>query len=265
VPAERLAAVAARVSRASGVNHNYERENALNLWFVATAPDSARLDALLADIGRATGLEVLALPLIEEYHIDLGFDLGQRGGDRLVPPPAIEAIRLHPAGAERRLLVALQEGIEIIGRPYAALAGRCGMSEAEVLATLARWQQTGVVRRFGVIVRHHELGYVANAMLVWDVPDTAAGALGRALASKPDVTLCYRRARALPRWRFNLYCMVHGKDRGQVIARIEELSRECGLEKFERNILFSSRRFKQTGARYVTAEVNMEEAEHGPA
>ncbi|MGB7541292.1 MAG: Lrp/AsnC family transcriptional regulator, partial [Burkholderiales bacterium] len=244
---------------------NYERENDLNLWFVATARDSGRLDALLAGIGSATGLEVLALPLVEEYHIDLGFDLRQHGGDKPLPPPASDAIRLRPTGAERKLLEALQDGIEIIARPYAALAGRCGMSEAEVLATLARWQQTGVVRRFGVIVRHHELGYIANAMVVWDVADAAAAALGRQLALKPDVTLCYLRARALPRWRFNLYCMVHGKDRDQVLARVGELSRECGLEEFERNILFSRRRFKQTGARYANTEMIAEGAEHGRA
>ena len=75
VPAARLESVATLVNGYAGVNHNYEREHELNLWFVATAPDAARLQALLDDIAARTGIEVLAFPLVEDYHIDLGFEL----------------------------------------------------------------------------------------------------------------------------------------------------------------------------------------------
>jgi DNA-binding Lrp family transcriptional regulator len=75
VAPERLIEVAQLVNGYTEVNHNYEREHRLNLWFVATAPDSARLQAVLNEIGDRCGLEVLVFPLIEDYHIDLGFDL----------------------------------------------------------------------------------------------------------------------------------------------------------------------------------------------
>lgn len=75
VPARRLEEVAVIVSAYPEVNHNYERENALNLWFVATAPDEGRLAALFDEIETRTGLRVLRLPMIEDYHIDLGFKL----------------------------------------------------------------------------------------------------------------------------------------------------------------------------------------------
>jgi DNA-binding Lrp family transcriptional regulator len=75
VPPAELERVAALVSGYAEVNHNYEREHRLNLWFVATAPDGARLEAVLDDIAARSGLEVLPLPLLEDYHIDLGFDL----------------------------------------------------------------------------------------------------------------------------------------------------------------------------------------------
>jgi DNA-binding Lrp family transcriptional regulator len=75
VPEERLEEVAAWISGLSEVNHNYEREHRYNLWFVLTAPDRERLDAVLADIERHTGLAVLSLPLLEDFHIDLGFPL----------------------------------------------------------------------------------------------------------------------------------------------------------------------------------------------
>lgn len=75
VPPPRLEAVAALVNGYTEVNHNYEREHRLNLWFVATAPEAARLQAVLDDIAARSGCEVLSFPLVEDYHIDLGFDL----------------------------------------------------------------------------------------------------------------------------------------------------------------------------------------------
>jgi len=250
VPLGRLHDVAEQVGRHSEVNHNYEREHAFNLWFVATAPDAGRLSAVLAQIGDETGLKVMALPLIEEYHIDLGFDLaggetpgrGENGG--LIQAAALSA-------SDRCLIGALQDGLPIVARPYLAVGECCAMSEAEVIERLAAWQESGIVRRFGVVVRHLELGYRANAMVVWDVPNELAGEFGARLANEADVNLCYRRARHLPHWPYNLYAMIHGKERALVSRRIETISSELGLDAFAREILFSRRRFKQTGARYV--------------
>ncbi|MBM3567368.1 MAG: Lrp/AsnC family transcriptional regulator [Alphaproteobacteria bacterium] len=75
VPPERLETVAAQVSAHAEVNHNYEREHRLNLWFVVTAADRARIDAVLRAIEAETGIAPLDLPLQREYRIDLGFDL----------------------------------------------------------------------------------------------------------------------------------------------------------------------------------------------
>ena len=75
IPPAQLESVAALVSGYTEVNHNYEREHRLNLWFVATAPDAARLQTVLDNIAARSGYEVLSFPLVEDYHIDLGFDL----------------------------------------------------------------------------------------------------------------------------------------------------------------------------------------------
>ena len=75
VPPEQLESVAELVNGYAEVNHNYEREHRLNLWFVATAPEATRLQSVLDDIGARSGIEVLAFPLLEDYHIDLGFEL----------------------------------------------------------------------------------------------------------------------------------------------------------------------------------------------
>ena len=75
VPPEQLESVAALVNGYTEVNHNYEREHRLNLWFVATAPDTERLQSTLDEIAARTGYEVLSFPLVEDYHIDLGFEM----------------------------------------------------------------------------------------------------------------------------------------------------------------------------------------------
>ncbi len=151
---------------------------------------------------------------------------------------------------DRRLLAAIQRGLPLVPRPYADVAAGLGLSEADVIARLKRLKQAGVISRFGVVVRHHELGYSANAMVVWDVPDAQVTELGRCLAGFDFITLCYRRPRRLPQWRYNLYCMIHGKSREEVLAHLEWMVNHCGLQALPHEVLFSRRRFKQRGAVY---------------
>jgi DNA-binding Lrp family transcriptional regulator len=257
VPPERLAEVAHLVSSCREVNHNYEREHRYNLWFVAGAPDEQRLAAALERIERAAGVEVLSLPLVEEYHIDLGFPLDAFHKREPSAPAAPKRAVLDTAG--RRLVAALEYGLPFISRPYAALAARAGCEEGAVIERLAAWQTEGLIRRLGVIVRHHELGYRANAMAVWDVPDALAPRFGRALAASDGVTLAYRRARHPPQWPYNLYCMIHGVDRDRVARRIAALARALGLARFPHEALFTRTRFKQTGPRVAS----LAEAAHG--
>jgi siroheme decarboxylase len=247
-PADRIEGIAAQVSAHPEVNHNYQREHRYNLWFVATASDQVALAAALAAIEGETGCAVISLPLQQEFHIDLGFDLQAPHKHHAKNPgtPGRE-----PDAIEKQLIAALQAGLELVSRPFARLGERIGMSEREVLERIAGWLNEGLIKRFGVVVRHHELGYRANAMVVFDAPDDEVDRIGRQLAAEPGVTLCYRRARSLPDWTFNLYCMVHGRSREEVLPVIEGLSRLAGLPA---QALFSTRRFKQCGARYFAVE-----------
>lgn len=250
VPPSRLATVAARVSAEPGVNHNYEREHRFNLWFVVTAADAQALAHTIDAIGRDTGCPVIRLPLLEEYHIDLGFDLAGVSGPRRAAPAATPRGAALSARA-RRVLGALQDGLPLAAMPYAELGRRAGCGEAEVLDTIAAAQADGLIRRFGVVLRHHELGIGANAMCVWDVPDDVIGECGRRLAGEPLVTLCYRRPRVLPDWRYNLFCMIHGSARAAVLAARDDIAARLGLDAWPHAVLFSGRRFKQRGARYL--------------
>lgn len=80
VPEDELEEIAALVNEYSEVNHNYQREHHFNLWFVLTASDEISLNAILDDIEYRTGHPVMYLPMIEDFHIDLGFDLNFDSG-----------------------------------------------------------------------------------------------------------------------------------------------------------------------------------------
>lgn len=151
---------------------------------------------------------------------------------------------------DERLLGAIADGLPLVARPYAAIGRTVGLDEAHVLSRLGRLIEAGVIKRFGVIVRHHELGFTANAMVVWDVADPEIAETGRRVAAYPCVNLCYERPRRLPDWPYNLFAMIHGKDRDHVLAVVAEINRETALDRRPNDVLFSLRRFKQQGARY---------------
>ncbi|WP_435100177.1 siroheme decarboxylase subunit beta [Arhodomonas sp. AD133] len=248
VPSARLDAVAAKVSALPAVNHNYEREHRFNLWFVATGPDRTAVAKALAGVRAQTGLPVLDLPMLEAYHIDLGFPVDGVDASRPAAQPPIPVYR--PGPGEGALVAAVQGGLPLVPRPFARLAAGAALTEDRVLATLRRWQAHGVLARFGVVVRHRELGYRANAMVVWDVPDTEVAEVGRAFAGHPFVTLCYRRPRRLPEWPYNLFCMIHGRSRERVTSQARVLATVAGDAARGHDLLFSRRCFKQRGARY---------------
>mgnify|MGYP000457009255 CR=1 FL=1 len=162
--------------------------------------------------------------------------------------------------ADRALLAALEAGLPLVPRPFAALGERLGLAEHEVLSRLAALRAAGVINRAGLVVRHRELGYRANAMVVLDIPDAEVEAAGRRLAREPAVSLCYVRPRRPPLWPYNLFFMVHGPQRLATLRVVHAVLLRAGLEGVPRAVLFSRRRFVQRAARYAPADAGSAEA-----
>jgi len=151
---------------------------------------------------------------------------------------------------DHALIAATCDGLPLVARPYAALAQQLGMGERELIERFGELQAAGLVKRMGVVVRHRALGYSANAMVVWDVPDPDVERIGRLLSAEPCVTLCYQRPRRLPRWPYNLFCMIHGRERYAVQRCLDQIIESHALQSVAHEVLFSTRAFKQCGARY---------------
>jgi DNA-binding Lrp family transcriptional regulator len=150
---------------------------------------------------------------------------------------------------ERRLIVAIQDGLPLVPEPYRAVAEELGTTEEHVLALLGSLLERGVVKRLGAVPNHYALGITANGMAVWEVPDDLVGEVGRKLGSLPEVSHCYRRARRPPDWPYNLFAMVHGRSRREVLAAVERIAEEAGIAGLPREVLFSTRQFRKRGTR----------------
>lgn len=145
---------------------------------------------------------------------------------------------------------ALQHGLPITEHPYQCVADEVGVTETDILRTIDDCLQQGIFKRFATIVRHRKLGYVANAMVVWDIPDDLVDEIGTLLAKEPSIRLCYRRPRRLPVWPYNLFTMIHGQSRDWVLQELSAIRRKHQLE-FPCDVLFSKRCFRQRGALYL--------------
>ena len=173
------------------------------------------------------------------------------------PQPIVDDVGARTLSqTDQDLIAALQDGLPLVKQPYREIADRLGMTEQEVIRRIVGLVDSGIFKRFGVVVRHHELGYRANGMVVWDVPDERVALIGTMLAKQPEVRLCYRRPRQLPDWPYNLFCMIHGRDPEKVLAILSRISSDLDLDKYQREVLFSTHRYKQRGARYRYAVDN---------
>ncbi|MCL5778368.1 AsnC family transcriptional regulator [Limibaculum sp. FT325] len=155
---------------------------------------------------------------------------------------------------DRRIIEATGAGLPLAPAPYAAVAERLGLSEAEVIDRLAAMQARGVVRRIALAPNHYALGLAANGMTVWDVEDTEASRLGRQVGALEFVTHCYLRPRALPDWPYNLFAMVHGHDRAEVEEKRAAIRVLLGPGCRADDVLYSTRILKKTGLRLARRE-----------
>ena len=152
---------------------------------------------------------------------------------------------------DRSIIVATQDGLPLAPDPYGVIADALGLDVDLVMARMTAMAADGIIRRIGVVPNHYALGYRFNGMSVWDVADEDVEEAGRRLCAPGFVSHCYQRPRRLPSWPYNLFTMVHGHDRAQVEAAIAALAVREGVDHYPREALFSTRRFKQCGARYT--------------
>ncbi len=178
-----------------------------------------------------------------------------------LPARAVEpAPAPRPAGAagrapaaldpvDRAIVLATQGGLPLVPRPWHAVAAALGIAPAEVMRRVEAMQARGAVRRIAAVPNHYAIGWRANGMSVWDVDDAHVSACGREVGALGFVSHCYRRPRREGLWRYNLFAMVHGRDRAEVADKVTRIAAIIGPRGRAHDVLYSTRILKKTGLR----------------
>ena len=243
--------IANLVSAHGEITHNYLRNDRYNLWFTAIARDRNALDEVISDIIAETGCnDSLALPAITIYKIRVDFSgsAGRRDDRANATGKPFDASSPFDVA-----LVRWGQGDATGDEPFADAARAVAaelddptVSEMHILARLRSWKASGVLRRFGSMVQHRNIGFLFNGMCVLDVPPDRIDELGYALAELPFVSHCYARPRS-DRWPYNLYATAHAKTQEELDGHIEAVRNLTGLTP---KVLVSTKEYKKASPVY---------------
>ncbi|MBL1143279.1 MAG: Lrp/AsnC family transcriptional regulator [Proteobacteria bacterium] len=150
---------------------------------------------------------------------------------------------------DRRIVEATQAGLPVTARPYHVIAEQLELDPELVMQRIRQLLESGIIRRIGVVPNHYKLGYRANGMTVWDVPDDKIIELGNKIGSLNFVSHCYHRPRHLPDWPYNLFAMVHAHTKEKTNQYIDVIKDILGDSNRQHTVLYSTRILKKTGMR----------------
>ncbi len=230
VPSDRIDSVAAGVNALPGVSHNYLREHSYNLWFTLQGRSPDQIDEILRDLHGRFGVEFHSLPVTQVFKLDVRFDL--EDDDVLTHEqydvPGAEPVHLR--SEHRRVLDGLQQGIEVVPRPFDAMS-QDPANGGNVVSFLVELKSLGVLRRIAAVLNYRKLGYTTNVMLAAEVPTESVAQAGRSLARFRAVSHCYER-RVFEGWPFNLFAMLHARSEAAIARMIHEFTEIANVRSY---------------------------------
>jgi DNA-binding Lrp family transcriptional regulator len=243
--------VASQINRHPGVSHNYERDHQFNLWFTLAVPPGADLNDELEKFNVLKGIKkVRMLPTLQLFKIGVKLDLVDDKKHDIAPSEEkkeIKNIEFKPTEQDKDFIRELQKDMEIIDEPFVKAAKNLGITEDEVFAKMKHYEDVGVMRRFAAILRHRQVGFTANGMIVWKVPEDRITSVGETLGSFPQVSHCYERP-TYDDWPYNVFSMIHCKTHDEAYDVAKTIQDQINVDEYK--ILFSSREFKKTRVEY---------------
>lgn len=255
-PPDRLIEGARIINAHPGVSHNYERNHEFNLWFTIAVPPGHSLEEHVEALKRMTQAESgRILQTIQLFKIGVRLDVGDSVGGRGREEDGFglyEKTDGVPTTEEQQMIAILQDNIDLVPEPFAKPAERLGVSQEEVIEALHRFQEKGYMRRFAAILRHRKVGFTANGMAVWKVPEERIQECGEMLANFRCVSHCYERP-TYPDWPYALFAMIHAKTEAHCYEAAKEMEKATGLTDYR--VLFSRREFKKSRVRYFDGAI----------
>ena len=251
IESEKLDYVANQVNKHPGVSHNYERNHEYNLWFTLAVPPGNDLKTEVDKFSKMSGIKkVRLLPTIKLFKIGVKLDMIEDKAAEVKPTEEKKKVRdvqFIATEEDKEYIRELQKDLEIVKRPFLKPAQKLGIKEEQLLEKAKYYEEIGVMRRFAAILRHRDAGFIANGMIVWNVPTEKIDEIGSKLGAFPQVSHCYQRP-VYQDWPYNVFSMIHCKSQEEAEKMAKEIQKQIGVDDYR--ILFSSREFKKTRVEY---------------
>jgi len=145
---------------------------------------------------------------------------------------------------DRKLVAQAEKGLPVLSEPFNQIAAETGITPQQAIQRLKQLREEGVIRRFGVSLRPISIGYAANAVVAWKVPEERVCELGAYFAGYKDISHCYEREVVAGRWEYNLYTVIHGRERTAVEELVKLLALVVGIADYV--VLFSTKNLKNS-------------------
>lgn len=234
-----------------GVSHAYERDHHFNLWFTLAIKSDLDVDSELKKMFASVDTEaVFSLPATRLFKLRTYFDTSGEGQPAINDSHDVELSQSESeiSPADKLVINALQQDLPLMPRPFYAMTEELVMDEDEFLSRCRSLQSRGIIRRFSASINHRRVGFAANGMACWVVPEEAVQNIGRKLASLRAVSHCYER-QTNPLWKYNLFAMIHGQAEEECRKIADKVAAETGLTDYM--LLFSTRELKKTRVKYL--------------
>jgi DNA-binding Lrp family transcriptional regulator len=252
---EKLDYVAQQINRHPGVSHNYERNHQFNLWFTLAVPPGSDLKTEVDKFSKLPGIKkVRLLPTIQLFKIGVKLDMVDEKKHEIKPSEekkTVRDVKFVATEDDKEFIRELQKDLEIVDRPFLKSAQKLGMTEEQVFEKLKYYEEIGVIRRFAAILRHRDVGFVANGMIVWKVPEERITEVGGKLGAFPQVSHCYQRP-VYADWPYNVFSMIHCKSEDEAENMAKIIQNQIKVNDYK--ILFSAREFKKTRVEYFVEQ-----------
>ncbi|MFB5648581.1 MAG: Lrp/AsnC family transcriptional regulator, partial [Candidatus Nitrosomaritimum aestuariumsis] len=230
---------------------NYERDHEFNLWFTLAVPPGSDLKTELEKFNVLKGIKkVRMLPTLQLFKIGVKLDMVDEKKHDVAPTETkkeVKSVKFEPKEDDKNFIRELQKDMEIIDEPFVKAANNLGITENELFEKMQHYENIGVMRRFAAILRHRQVGFTANGMIVWKVPGDRISQVGETLGSFPQVSHCYERP-TYPDWPYNVFSMIHCKTHDEANEMAKTIQNQIHVDDYR--ILFSSREFKKTRVEY---------------
>lgn len=232
VPEKSIEKAVSVINPLPGVSHNYLREGEYNVWFTLALPQEVDFVAFVercATQAGATKFNIFKADKMVKLSARFTEDDTIHTSDIKFNIKTGEHIEINET--VKKTIQVLQEDLPLVSEPFKAIVTekKIPITVDELLATGNRLRESGVMRSYRAVVRHHAVGYVANAMTVWKDNGNIEHIL-QEFSKEPAISHLYVRQSFPHPWEYPIFAMVHAKSEEELTDIIKRLHAIAGTD-----------------------------------